>query len=236
MLVDIQFDRLLFLDIETVPACRNFEELDSEWQELWDKKSKYTREKEGIGLAESYSRASLHAEFGRIVCISVGYLATTTDGKRIYLKSYFGHDEKRLLEEFAALLDNEPNKNLCAHNGKGFDFPFISRRMLSHNINLPNALRTHGKKPWEIQHLDTMELWKFGAWKSSVSLALLAKLFGVPSPKDDIDGSMVGHVYHEEKDLDRIVRYCEKDVVGLIQVFLRMNGETVVLDSDIHRR
>jgi uncharacterized protein YprB with RNaseH-like and TPR domain len=158
------------------------------------------------------------------------------EGRSIYLKSYFGHDEKALLEEFANLLNANQDKSLCAHNGKSFDFPFIARRMLVHSLSLPQSLRTHGKKPWEIKHLDTMELWKFGSWKDSVSLEVLAKLMGVPSPKDDIDGSMVAEVYYEEKDLDRIVRYCSKDVVGLVQVFLRFNGETPVPAERIHER
>ena len=147
------------------------------------------------------------------------------------VKSFFGDDEKEVLENFKNLLNSHFNRNeqvLCAHNGKEFDFPYIARRMIIHKIDLPKKLNLFGKKPWEIPHLDTMELWKFGDYKHYSSLKLLTSILGIPSPKDDIDGSEVASVYYNEKDLDRIVTYCEKDTIAVAQLVLRFNNEELL--------
>ena len=227
MIKNIPIERVLFLDIETVPAFGNWEEVSPEEQKLWDKKTKGQRGDE-IFVGEFYEeRAGVMAEFGKIICISVGMLET---GNYLRIKSFSGDDEARLLEDFGKIF-NSPrlsNSILCAHNGKEFDFPWIARRMLINGFQPPVPFQMFGKKPWEVPHLDTMELWKFGDWKSYTSLELLAHVFGVPTPKDDIDGSMVAEIYYKEKDLPRIVTYCEKDVLTLANVFRRMRQEDLL--------
>lgn len=227
MIKNIPIERVLFLDIETVPAFGNWEEVSPEEQKLWDKKTKGQRGDE-VFVGEFYEeRAGVMAEFGKIICISVGMLEK---GNYLRIKSFLGDDEARLLEDFGKIF-NSPrlsNSILCAHNGKEFDFPWIARRMLINGFQPPVPFQMFGKKPWEIPHLDTMELWKFGDWKSYTSLELLAHVFGVPTPKDDIDGSMVAEIYYKEKDLPRIVTYCEKDVLTLANVFRRMRQEDLL--------
>ena len=179
-----------------------------------------------------YNRAGIYAEFGKIICISCGF----TNGNEFRIKSFYGDDEKILLAEFAQLLETHFNSNyhlLCAHNGKEFDFPYIARRMLVNMIELPEIIDMAGKKPWEIRHLDTMELWKFGDYKHFTSLKLLTKVLGVPSPKGDIDGSEVARVFYIENDIDRIITYCEKDVIAVAQVFLRFRREDLLIDDEI---
>lgn len=227
MLQNIPIEKVLFLDIETVPQTGNWAELDESTQKLWDKKTRLQR-KEEFTAEEFYAeRGGIMAEFGRIICISVGI--TEKNGK-IMIKSFFGDEEKKLLKEFGEIF-NRPKLHdviLCAHNGKEFDFPWIARRFLINGLQPPKPFQLFGKKPWEIAHLDTMELWKFGDYKSYVSLELLANVFGIPTPKDDIDGSMVASIYYIEKDLFRIVQYCEKDVLTLANVFRRMRQENIL--------
>ena len=227
MLQNIPIEKVLFLDIETVPQTGNWAELDESTQKLWDKKTRLQR-KEEFTAEEFYAeRGGIMAEFGRIICISVGITEKT--GK-IMIKSFFGDDENKLLQEFGEIF-NRPKLHdviLCAHNGKEFDFPWIARRFLINGLQPPKPFQLFGKKPWEIAHLDTMELWKFGDYKSYVSLELLANVFGIPTPKDDIDGSMVASIYYIEKDLFRIVQYCEKDVLTLANVFRRMRQEDIL--------
>lgn len=223
MLQNIDIHKVLFLDIETVSNVSSFDELDDEMQKFWTDKSKYYREKEGCSVEESYERAGIYAEFGKIVCISVGFLLPSGSKLELRLKSFYGDDEKTLLTEFAEMLNrhfNSPSYLLCAHNGKEFDFPYICRRMLINGIKIPYILDIAGKKPWEVRHIDTMVLWKFGDYKHYTSLSLLAKIFNIPSPKDDIDGSQVGQVFWEEKDLDRIENYCRKDVETVANILL----------------
>ncbi len=236
MLRYIDLEKVLFLDIETVPGHRSFDELDEEWQHLWEEKSRFFRERDGIELADSYERAGIYSEFGKIVCISVGYLRQTKGERRFRLTSFYGHDEAAFLQSFANLLHNHFNTKshfLCGHNAKEFDLPFIARRMLVHGITLPDLLDTAGKKPWEVSHLDTMELWKFGDYKHYTSLKLLTKLFGIPTPKDDIDGSQVGSVYYDDGDLDRIELYCRKDVVATAQLILKYRREDLITEEMI---
>ena len=233
MLNDLKLDNVLFLDIETVPQVPTFGELDEKFKYLWEKKAEQLKRNKPDSTADQlYTSAGIYAEFGKIVCISCGYM----NGKEFRLKSFYGDDEKILLSEFAELLDKHYSNNyslLCAHNGKEFDFPYIARRMLVNGIKLPDIVNLAGKKPWEIRHLDTMELWKFGDYKHYTSLELLAAIFNIPTPKDDIDGSMVGHVYWFEKELDRIVTYCQKDVITIAQLLRKYLGLQLISDADI---
>jgi uncharacterized protein YprB with RNaseH-like and TPR domain len=222
----IDQEDILFLDIETVPLKSHFSQLNSIERSLWLEKAAFINKK-GISDAEFYHRAGIYAEFGKIVCISVGKLVREYDGSTVFLESFASHNERRLLSDFSAFLDELDHKGLllCAHNGKEFDFPYIARRCLIRNVPLPGILNIAGKKPWEVQHLDTLELWKFGDWKSYTSLKLLAHGFGIANPKEEMDGSDVWRVYWEENDLDKIVRYCESDVITLMEVYRRMKGQ-----------
>jgi predicted PolB exonuclease-like 3'-5' exonuclease len=228
---------ILFLDIETVPQHDGHEQLSEEWKALWQSKASYLiRNRENETAETIYPRAGIYAEFGKIVCISCGVLLFNGAEKKLVLKSFFGDDEKLLLVEFCEMLARwctDGNKCLCAHNGKEFDFPYLCRRMVVNHIPIPAILKLSGKKPWEINHLDTLELWKFGDYKSYTSLNLLAYTLGIPTPKDDIDGSKVHEVYWKEKNMSRIVTYCQKDVVTVAQVYLRMHGESLLEESNI---
>jgi len=234
MIAKIPLGDILFLDIETVPQSPDFNTLSEEAQELWALKTKYQRKDEYTPEA-FYDRAGIWAEFGIIVCISVGYFLQTQDGRTFRVRSFTG-PEDALLREFSGLLDSHFSGRrhlLCAHNGKEFDFPYLARRMIILGIPIPDKLLMFGKKPWEIPHLDTMELWRFGDFKNYTSLKLLAHVLGVPSPKEDIDGSMVRDVYYKENDLERIIHYCERDVITVAQVFLRLRGDTLLEENQI---
>ena len=234
MINKINLENILFLDIETVPETENFSDLDKTKQDLWDAKSRYQR-KEEFSAEEFYDRAGIWAEFGKIVCISVGYFKMEGASRTFRVTSFFG-EEIELLTEFKNLIISHFSGNkhlLCAHNGKEFDFPYIARRMIIHNIELPHKLNLFGKKPWEVPHLDTLELWKFGDYKSYTSLKLLTNVLGIPSPKDDIDGSEVYRVYYKEKEIDRIVVYCEKDTIAVAQIFLRLRGDQLLDNKEI---
>jgi len=235
MLETIQPENLVFLDIETVPQTAGFDDLEEKAQKLWEKKSSFFRTDEQ-SPADVYQRAGIYAEFGKIICISVGLVHTDQGVKKIRLKSFAGKDENQILVDFALLLkalQAKKSYSLCAHNGKEFDFPYIARRMLINGLDLPVILDTAGKKPWEVLHVDTMELWKFGDYKNYTSLELLAHVFGIPSPKNDIDGSMVAAVYYEEDDLPRIATYCEKDVITIIQLLLKFKGLALIPEENI---
>jgi predicted PolB exonuclease-like 3'-5' exonuclease len=234
MLDTIQLDNILFLDIETVPEMEHFSELDSDFQELFAHKTQYQR-KDEVSTEEFYERAGIWAEFGKIVCISVGYF-TQKSGERQFRVTTFQGDEERLLLDFSNLINNHfnlPQHVMCGHNVKEFDFPFIARRMLIHGIKIPDKLNLMGKKPWEVTHLDTLELWKFGDYKHFTSLKLLTKVLGVPSPKDDIDGSEVAKVFYKDKDIDRIATYCEKDVIAVAQIILKLRLQKLLTSDEI---
>ena len=234
MLYKLKLEDILFLDIETVPESGEFSSLDEVKKELWEQKSQYQR-KEDFTAEEFYERAGIWAEFGKVVCISVGFFNLKADIRNLRIKSFHG-EEKTILKSFKQLLNDHfsgPKKLLCAHNGKEFDFPYLARRMIIHGIKLPYNLDLFGKKPWEVPHLDTMELWKFGDYKHYTSLKLLAHVLGIPSPKEDMDGSMVREVYYKDKDIDRIVTYCELDVITLAQVFLKLRGEELLVEDEI---
>jgi uncharacterized protein YprB with RNaseH-like and TPR domain len=235
MNLSVKLNDILFLDIETVPQKESWKELSKEIQALYEKKTKYQRKEEFTAEA-FYDRAGIWAEFGKIICISIGYFVDVAERKQLRITSFFGDNEHTLLTNFKVLLNQHFVKKsnvLCAHNGKEFDFPFIARRMIIHQIELPEKLNLFGKKPWEVPHLDTLELWKFGDYKHYTSLKLLTSILGIPSPKDDIDGSEVAQVYYQEKNMERIVAYCEKDTIAVAQVLLRFNNQEVLKDSDI---
>ena len=233
----MNFNNILFLDIETVSQFETYLHLPEEWKEMWDIKAQFLlRNKEAETAETIYERAGIYAEFGKIICISCGCLQGNGDDKKLLLKSYCGDDERKLLREFAGMLQKwsgDADKYLCAHNGKEFDYPYICRRMVINGIEIPEVLKIAGRKPWEVRHLDTLEFWKFGDYKNYTSLKLLAKVLGISSPKDDIDGSQVNGVYWREKDLDRIVTYCQKDVVTLTQVLLRFHCKPLLKPENI---
>ena len=236
MLDKINIENVLFLDIETVPQFSNFEDVPQEFKEFWDKKSTYFRSEDQTA-SDVYQRAGIYSEFGKIICISVGIAKTKNDNRTFRIKSFFDDDESILLKEFSEMIIKYHKSNsdlqLCAHNGKEFDFPYLARRMLVNGIKLPQILDTAGKKPWEVMFLDTMELWKFGDYKNYTSLNLLTHIFKIPTPKDDIDGSMVAEVYWNDKDLQRVVKYCEKDVVAVVQLLLKYKGEELIKQENI---
>lgn len=231
-------ENILFLDIETIPRYASYDDCPDDLKALWNHKARNLRMAEGETPADVYNRAGIYAEFGRIICISTGIIRSVKGSLSLRIKSFSGDDEQQLLLEFATLLERHFSgtmHRLCAHNGKEFDFPYLARRMVINSIPLPSILDTAGKKPWEVNHLDTMELWKFGDFKSYTPLTLLAYALGIPSPKDDIDGSMVWSVYWKDRDLPRIVSYCEKDVEALVNVYLRMKGKEVIPKTGVEK-
>jgi predicted PolB exonuclease-like 3'-5' exonuclease len=230
-------NNILFLDIETVPQYPGFDQLSPDMQELWTRKAMYLLKDKPTETAETvYSHAGIYAEFGKIICISCGIVSRFLEDKKLLLKSFYGEDEKLLLQQFCDTLSKwgaGPEKFLCAHNGKEFDFPYLCRRLIINSLGIPAILDISGKKKWEVTHLDTMDMWKFGDYKNYTSLNLLAHILGIPTPKDDINGSMVNNVFWKEKDLPRIVQYCQKDVVTAAQVYLRLTGESAIRPENI---
>jgi hypothetical protein len=236
MVDEVNINKVLFLDIETVPAAPSYDALPENAQRLWNKKADQLRRNEDETAAELYGRAGIYAEFGKIVCVSSGIIHQKEGNDYLRLASFYGDDEQQLLTQFAELLAahfNTSQHYLCAHNGKEFDFPYLARRMLINGVKIPSALDLAGKKPWEVRHLDTMELWKFGDYKHFTSLELLTHLFGIPTPKDDLDGSQVKIVYWVEKNLERIVSYCQKDVIALTQLFRKYKGLDLIQEQFI---
>ena len=236
MLENIKLEKVLFLDIETVPCESNFEDLDYTFQKLWEEKTQWQRKEEFTPSKYYKLKAGVMAEFAKVICISIGYLFTEKGEQHFRIKSFYGDDEFILLEKFIDLLNKKFKSNshlLCAHNGKEFDFPFLARRILINGLKLPKLLDIAGKKPWEVNHLDTMELWRFGDYKNYTSIKLLAALFGIPTPKDDIDGSQVARVYWEENDLERIKKYCQKDTLTVAQLLLKYKGQNLIKEENI---
>lgn len=234
MLKHISLTDVLCLDIETVPQFPAYHAASEEAQQLWDHKAGTLKRSADDDPAALYARAGIYAEFGKIICISAGALVSASSRRSFNVQSYYGHDERKILEEFAALLNIKGSHViLCAHNGREFDFPYLCRRMIINGIPLPAVLQITGKKPWEIPHIDTMELWKFGDYKHYTPLNLLARILGIESPKNDISGSDVHTVYWEQKDLERIVRYCEKDAVTVMQILLKMQGRPLLSQEEV---
>ena len=234
MIKRIKLEHILFLDIETVPQFADYDTLENPTKLLWEAKTKYQR-KENFTPKEFYDRAGIWAEFGKIICISVGYFKQKEDPINFIVTSFYG-EEGDILKDFKNLLETHFNKSnhlLCAHNGKEFDFPYIARRMVILGIDLPEKLNLFGKKPWEVPHLDTLELWKFGDYKTFTSLSLMAHVLGIPSPKNDISGEQVRDVFYKEKDIDRIVAYCEKDTVTVAQIILKLRNQDLLSASEV---
>jgi len=237
MLESYDLHNIMVIDIETVPQYESYQELPEEWKALWDIKAGYLiRNKEVESVETIYPKAGIYAEFGKIICISCGFIQGSGEHKRMILKSFYGDNESILLFEFSEMLRKwsaGEQRYLCAHNGKEFDFPYLCRRLVINNIPIPPILNIAGKKPWEVGHLDTMELWKFGDFKSYTSLNLLAHTLNIPTPKDDIDGSRVWEVYWKDRDLNRIITYCQKDVITVTQLLLKLMGEQLVKQENI---
>ena len=236
MLYNLELKNILFLDIETVPQYPGYKNMPSKTKELWDKKAHTLIQNNEDTPETIYQKAGIYAEFGKIICISTGIVYHQNNQYFIKTKSFAGDNEYEILENFAELLNKHFNNNkyqLCAHNGKEFDFPYIARRMLINGIKLPQILNMSGKKPWEIQHLDTMEMWRFGDYKAYTSLELLTHVFNIPSPKNDIKGSDVYNVYYNEKNLQRIIKYCEKDVIAIIQLLLKYRNNKLIPEQNI---
>jgi DNA polymerase elongation subunit (family B) len=234
---NIRLENLLLIDIETVSEYATFNELNEDWQELWQEKVQRQLPEE-TSPAEFYpQRAGVMAEFAKVICISVGYFRREGKAFQLRVKSFYGDDEKKLLQEFIeALKKMEANNNkwsFTGHNIKEFDIPFICRRLLINGISIPPFLDFQNMKPWETNMVDTFQYWRFGDYKHYTSLKLLAAALNVPSPKDDIDGSMVGDVYWEEKNLERIAVYCQKDVVTTGNIILRFKNLPLLTDDEI---
>ena len=232
MLQSLNIEEVLFLDIETVPLAPEYTGLTEKWKELWEGKMKFHIDN-GQPAEELYDRAGIYAEFGRIICISVGYIAQKKGEYIFRVKSFYDDDEKKLIGNFFNALNKffrAGKRRLCAHNGQEFDFPYIARRALVNNLHLPRILDIAGSKPWEIKDtlIDTLQLWKFGDYKHYTSLSLLCELFNIPTPKDDMDGSQVATVYWEENDLDRIIKYCEKDTLAVANLLLKYRGDKII--------
>ena len=233
MLDQLDLQQVLVLDIETVPQYAHFKQMPEHFQNLWAQKTQYQRKDEETAEIY-YPRAGIWAEFGKIVCISVGVFIHKSQHPSFRVKSFYGDDEHQILVDFTHLLNKQPTSlMLCAHNGKEFDFPYLCRRMLINGLKIPTQLDLSGKKPWEVNHLDTMELWKFGDYKNYTSLELLAAIFNIPTPKDDMKGSEVYQVYWEQKNLERIKTYCQKDVITTAQLLLRYKGLPLMADDHI---
>ncbi len=224
-----ELQNILFIDIETVPQTYKYSDLKTATKQLWDTKWQYSKD---VSAEQHYSKSGIFAEFAKVITIGLGYYHENT----FRVKCISGDNEKEILIEFAELLEKHFSKaehKLCAHNGKEFDYPFLCRRFLINGLILPKILRIQGMKPWEVKHLDTMELWKFGDIKNYTSLNLLAHIFGIPSPKDDMDGSMVSKVYYEDKNLEKINTYCLKDVITLARVYGRFVGAAELKEENI---
>jgi len=235
MLEKTDLKKLLVIDIETIPQYSCYDEMPQVWKNLWAKKMQ--RElKEGLTADGLYHRAGIYAEFGKIICICAGFFYENGDELSFKVKAFCGDDEKKLLTDFNELLNknyNTPEHVLCGHNSREFDFPYIARRCLASGLQIPGILDNAGKKPWEVQHIDTLDLWKFGDYKSFSSLDLLAAVFGIESPKGDMDGSIVWSVYWVDKDIERIKNYCMRDVVTVAQLLLRFKSMELLKEENI---
>jgi hypothetical protein len=238
----IRPEDLIIIDIETASSSSSFEGLSEEWKMLWADKVKHTLP-EGIEAPEFYPlRAGVMAEFAKVVCISMAYF-NKEQNLRMRVKSFYGHDEKKILQEFVNTINKIESHNskwcFAGHNIKEFDIPFICRRLLINNLPIPRYLDFQNMKPWETNIVDTFQYWRFGDYKNFTSLKLLAAAMGIPSPKDDIDGSMVGELYWNGTDaertaaLKRIAVYCQKDVITTGNIFLRFKNMAVVPIEDV---
>jgi 3'-5' exonuclease len=234
MIKQVPIQRVLFFDVETVSGFPSFKEMPERMQNLWAKKHLQISKTDDELPEDTYTKsAAIYAEFGKIICISCGIWRDNV----LRVKSFYGDNERDILNGFAALLNENysiPERSfLCGHNIKEFDVPYVCRRMLVNGIELPGILDVGGKKPWEVNYLDTLQLWKFGDFKNYTSLDLLAAVFDIPTPKDDIDGSMVGQVYWQQNDIERIRQYCEKDVVTVVNLFRKLRNEPILPEDNV---
>lgn len=232
MLDNISIEEIIFLDIETVPLAPEYSGLNEKWKQLWEHKMRFQiNNDEPVEVL--YNRAGIYAEFGRIICISAGYVTQKNGNLYFRLKSFYNEAEKILIQDFFNALEaftKVGKRRLCAHNGQEFDYPYIARRALVNNLQLPKLFDIAGSKPWEVkdQLIDTLQLWKFGDYKHYTSLSLMCELFNIPTPKDDIDGSQVAQIFWEEKNIERIVRYCEKDTLAVANLLLKYKGDKII--------
>jgi len=234
----IDFKNTLVIDIETISSTERYEDLNSRLQKQWDRKAALIKNEDNLTSEELfYERAGIYAEFGKIICIAVGLFTKIKSNQLgLRIKAFGNPNEKEILDQFKDLIDDKLDGDsliLCAHNGKEFDFPYLCRRYLINGIEIPTALQIAGKKPWEIKHLDTMEMWKFGDRKNYTSLDLLAALFGIESSKNTIDGSMVNKVYYQDEDLDQIIDYCKQDVLVTANLLLKLNLMPIIQKENI---
>jgi 3'-5' exonuclease len=232
MLQNLMIEEIIFIDIETVPLASEYNGLNEKWKQLWEHKMQF-QIKNDEPAEFLYNRAGIYAEFGRIICISAGYVFQKNGEYFFRVKSFYDEDEKTLILNFFRALDGfsrAGKRKLCAHNGQEFDYPYIARRALVNNLALPKIFDVAGSKPWEVKDylIDTLQLWKFGDYKHYTSLSLLCELFNIPTPKDDIDGSQVSRIYWEEKNIERIVRYCEKDTLAVANLLLKYKGDKII--------
>jgi predicted PolB exonuclease-like 3'-5' exonuclease len=221
-------ENLFILDIETVSASEHHDLLSDEWKELWNDKIQRSLPPD-ISAGEYYpKRAAILAEFAKVVCISIGFFKKENDQLQLRVKSFCSHEEKEILNNFITTIcqmqTHQTKWYFTGHNIKEFDIPFLCRRMLVNNMSIPECFDFQNMKPWEAPVIDTLHMWRFGDYKNYTSLKLLAAALGVPSPKDDIDGSQVGDVYWQAKDLKRIAAYCQKDVATVANVILRFKN------------
>ena len=234
---NILVENLLLIDIETVPECASFNELSEDWRSLWTEKVQRSLPEDSSAEEFYGHRAGVMAEFAKVVCISIGYFKKEGTVYLLRLKSFYGEEEKKLLLDFISTLDQMEGRNnkwsFCGHNIKEFDIPFICRRLLINGIPIPPYLDFQNMKPWETNIIDTFQYWRFGDYKHYTSLKLLAAALGIPSPKDDIDGSMVAEVFWKEKNLERIVTYCQKDVITTGNIVLRFKNMPLLTEAQI---
>ena len=228
MLDQLHLENLICIDIETVPAWPDFVTMPDELKELYLKKSTRLKQEGETEEEQFFNHAGIYAEFGKVICIVLGIFRKEKNGYVFRMKTISGDDERNVLMEFSELLGKHYNTadrfQFCGHNIREFDIPYLSRRYLVNRLPLPALLDISGKKPWEVNMIDTLQLWRFGDVKHYTSLKLLALILGIDSPKDDIEGKDVGRVYWKEKDLPRIIQYCRRDVVTVAQLILRFKG------------
>lgn len=226
---------ILFLDIETVSCVDQYGKLSERLKTQWARKANFFKREENQTDEDLFhERAGIYAEFGKIIVIAIGKYTEENGVLGLRTKYFTDHDEKRLLNDFRTVLEKMgPGVRLCAHNGKEFDFPYLCRRSLVNGIPVPSVLNVAGKKPWEVGHLDTMEMWKFGDYKHYTSLDLLAAIFNIPTSKGVMDGSMVSKVYYQEGDLKKIAEYCVGDVIAIAQLYLKMKGMDLINEKSI---
>ncbi|MEO1052988.1 MAG: 3'-5' exonuclease [Bacteroidota bacterium] len=234
--MEAELKNILFLDIETVAGTSEYQQMSERLQAQWDKKANFLRSDDEQTSEELFEqKAGIFAEFGKIVVIGLGFFTFTEDKPQLRVKSLYNHDEKALLADFKGTVEkfDQGTLRLCGHNAKEFDFPYICRRMLINGIQLPPVLDIGGKKPWQVNHIDTMDMWKFGDYKNFTSLDLLATIFDVPSSKSDIDGSQVNEVYYKENNLEKIAEYCSRDVAVTAQVYMKLKGYSNIDNNNI---